>query len=94
MKKTWSLSISALCLCLSAVLVGCEKQQEVSEVAPKPLDPQVSAVLERVTQGRVKNISTIKVTDQEPEWFEVNVIDGQAEVLANSHTALAYGAYQ
>lgn len=94
MKKTWSHSISALCLSLSAVLVGCEKQQEVSDVVHKQTDPEVHAVLERVTQGQVKNISTIKVTDQEPEWFEVNVIDGQAEVLANSRTALAYGAYQ
>ena len=38
--------------------------------------------------------STRKVTDNEPEWYEVNVTNGQAEISGNSYAAMAYGAYQ
>ncbi|WP_218397421.1 alpha-N-acetylglucosaminidase [Alteromonas lipotrueae] len=94
MKKTWSSSFRIVCFSVATVLLGCETQVESTAAVAGEEQSSVQDVLKRVSNGQVPNITTRKVTDAGSDWYEVDVTDGKAEVVANSNTALAYGAYQ
>ena len=97
MRKPMSMPVSALCLAVAFALSGCgtpAEQPRASESETIAVQTPVQAVLSRVTGGQAGHISTRKVTDNEPEWYEVNVTNGQAEISGNSDAAMAYGAYQ
>ncbi|WP_170826601.1 alpha-N-acetylglucosaminidase [Alteromonas confluentis] len=97
-------SVSALYFAVMMALSGCDKTAEAPKASSENQNAAtataiaehsaVEAVLARVTNSKLTNLSTRKVSDEKPEWYEVDVRDGKAEISGNSDAAMAYGAYQ
>lgn len=93
LRNTFSKAVIGAAIAL--VLSGCDTDQTVSSVpVNKDTVSPAKAVLTRVTGNDLPTMTTELVTDNQPDWYQITVSEGQLDVRGNSTSAITYGAYQ